>query len=132
MNYLHYLADVLITQSIARRWSAKRRCIVLRIGHALTIQTAVLAMQARKRLIRIWAAITVQTAWRGFICYADYMFVISDVVLTQSVARRWLHRKEYPRLLHEHRSMTAIVVQTSWRRYTHSTDYSITCTLRTI
>jgi hypothetical protein len=36
------------------------------------------------------------TAWRGFICNADYMFVISDVVLTQSVASRWMHRKEYP------------------------------------
>jgi hypothetical protein len=126
MNYLHFLADVLITQSIARRWSAKRRCVALRNSHALTIQTAVRAMQARKRLKRSRGAITIQTAGRGFICYADYMFVISDVVLTQSVARRWLHRKEYPRLLHEHKSKAATVVQTSWRRYMHSTDYLIT------
>jgi hypothetical protein len=51
---------------------------------------------ARKRLKDLRAAITIMTAWRGFICNADYMFVISDVVLTQSVASRWMHRKEYP------------------------------------
>jgi hypothetical protein len=34
---LALLADVLITLSIARRWSAKRRCVVLRKSHALTI-----------------------------------------------------------------------------------------------
>jgi IQ calmodulin-binding motif len=91
---LALLADVLINQSIARRWSAKHWCVFLRNSHALMMQTAVRAMQARKRLKRIRAAITIQTAWRGFICYADYMFVISGVVLTQSVARQWRHRKE--------------------------------------
>jgi hypothetical protein len=126
MNYLHFLADVLITQILAWYWSAKRRCVVLRNSHALTIQTAVRAMQARKRLKRVHAAITIQTAWRGFICCADYMFVISDVILMQSVARRWLQRKEYARLLHEHKSKAATVVQTSWRRDMHSTDYLIT------
>jgi hypothetical protein len=54
-------------------------------------------MQPRKRLKRLRAAITIQTTWHGFICYADFMFVISDVILMQSVARRWLRQKEYPR-----------------------------------
>jgi hypothetical protein len=126
MHYLHFLADVLITQSIARRWSANRLCVALRNSHAMTIQTAVRAMQARKRLKRLRAAITIQTTWHGFICYSNFMFVISDVILMHSVARRWLQQKEYPRLLHEHKRKAATVAQISLRRYMHSTDYLIT------
>lgn len=123
MNYLHFLADVLIAQSVARRWMAKRRCATIRHNSALALQTKVRAFLAKKKVHRIVSAITIQRVWRGFVCYADYMFSVSDIVLVQSVARRWIKRRKYPGLVHERRASAATTIQKHWRGFTSATDY---------
>lgn len=41
------------------------------------------------------AASLIQTAWRGFVCYADFVFTLSDIVASQRIARGYLTRKKY-------------------------------------
>jgi hypothetical protein len=116
MNYLHYLADVLIAQSAVRRWMARKRCHAIRERNAIILQSALRCFLAKLELERIRSAILIQKSWRGFSCYAEYMFTISDIVLAQSVARCWIKRKEYPKLLHARRTEAATCIQKYWRR----------------
>ena len=71
MNYLHYLADVLISQSAVRRFLAQRRVDRLKYYNAVTIQTFVRKVQCMKALESFYAARKIQSAWRGYICYVD-------------------------------------------------------------
>jgi IQ calmodulin-binding motif len=41
------------------------------------------------------AATLIQSAWRGFVCYTDYVFTLSDIVSAQRIARGYLSRKKY-------------------------------------
>jgi hypothetical protein len=41
------------------------------------------------------AATLIQSAWRGFVCYTDYVFTLSDIVAAQRIARGYLSRKKY-------------------------------------
>jgi IQ calmodulin-binding motif len=125
MNYLHYLADVLITQSAARRWMARNRCHAIRVDHVVVLQAAVRCFLAKLCLQRIRSAILIQSVWRGFVCYADYMFTISDILLVQSIARCWLKKKEYPEMLQEHKSIAAVTIQKHWRGFSQATDYFV-------
>lgn len=125
MNYLHYIADVLIAQSVVRRYLAIRRCNQIRNNNALVMQKAVRSFLARILVKRIRSVILIQSAYRGFVCYADYMFTISDIVLAQSVARRWLKQKDYPQKLHDHKSKAAVVIQKHWRGFSQITDYYV-------
>eukprot|EP00547_Thalassionema_nitzschioides_P012137 CAMPEP_0194258030 /NCGR_PEP_ID=MMETSP0158-20130606/40418_1 /TAXON_ID=33649 /ORGANISM="Thalassionema nitzschioides, Strain L26-B" /LENGTH=2814 /DNA_ID=CAMNT_0038997287 /DNA_START=32 /DNA_END=8472 /DNA_ORIENTATION=+ len=45
------------------------------------------------RLAIVEAATIIQTAWRGFICYTDFIFTLSDIVTVQRIARRYIGRK---------------------------------------
>jgi myosin heavy subunit len=104
MNYLHYLADVLIVQSAVRRWRAERQYEDL-----LTLRDE---EEARRKEI---AAIQIQRCWRGFICYADYMFTVSDIVVVQSQIRRWLARRYLSRLKNVREVEAATNIQRHWR-----------------
>jgi IQ calmodulin-binding motif len=125
MNYLHFIADLLVTQSIVRRWIAIQWCNKIRKENALVLQTAVRAFLARLLLKKMKSAIVIQSAYRGFVCYADYMFTISDIVLVQSVARRWIKQKVFPKLLHDHKSNAAITIQKKWRGFSQASDYFV-------
>jgi hypothetical protein len=125
MNYLHYLADVLIAQSAVRRWMARKRCHAIRERNAVIVQSALRCFFAKLELDRIRSAILIQKSWRGFSCYAEYMFTISDIVLAQSVARCWIKRKEYPILLHARRTEAATCIQKYWRRSSQVANYRI-------
>lgn len=95
MNYLHYLADVLIVQSTVRRF------LVLK----------------RVRTLKNEAATKIQSVWRGFVCYADYMFSIADIVVVQKVARRWKACRITKALRHEKHSKAASVIQKCWTKF---------------
>lgn len=101
MNYLHYLADVLIVQSTVRRY------LVLK----------------QVRGMKDDAATKIQSAWRGFVCYADYMFSIADIVVTQKIARRWLAIRARKARRLSQQSNAATCVQTAWRRHSAVNNY---------
>ena len=41
------------------------------------------------------AAALIQSTWRGFVCYTDFVFTLSDIVAVQRIARGYLSRKKY-------------------------------------
>lgn len=41
------------------------------------------------------AASLIQSVWRGFVCYTDFVFTLSDIVAAQRIARGYLSRKTY-------------------------------------
>ena len=66
---------------------------------ARMIQTRYRSMRARREALVLrgeyLAASLIQSAWRGFVCYTDYIFTISDIIAAQKVARRYLAQKMY-------------------------------------
>jgi hypothetical protein len=121
MNYLHYLADILIAQSASRRYLAKKQVSQIRDKNALVIQTIVRGHIARKSLRAHFAARRIQSAWRGFVSYADYMFSIADIVTVQRIARAWLAK----RAANEIYDGAATVIQKSWRCFIDKTKLSV-------
>eukprot|EP00934_Nitzschia_sp_Nitz4_P007842 Nitzschia sp. Nitz4//scaffold263_size26989//15141//20918//NITZ4_008226-RA/size26989-processed-gene-0.25-mRNA-1//-1//CDS//3329544772//7832//frame0 len=95
MNYLHYLADVLLAQSAVRRYLARKRV----------------------RTIKNDAAVKIQSVWRGFVAYADYMFSIADIVVAQKVARRYLARQVVKKMRLSKYTDAALIIQKHWRRH---------------
>ena len=126
INYLHYLADVLIVQSAVRRWQAKKQ---YQSEVALRNEQAAVDIQRSWRGFKCYSdymalltalrneesAIKIQQIWRGFMCYADYMFTISDIVVVQSIARRWLAARKRARVQHDREVGAAIDIQRHWR-----------------
>lgn len=104
LNYLHYLADVLIVQSAVRRWQA------------IKLYRAKAAMKNEDDAKREEeAAIRIQRTWRGFVCYADYMFTISDIVVVQSQVRCWLSARSTVRMQQAREIQAATDIQRHWR-----------------
>lgn len=60
------------------------------------------------------AARKIQSVWRGFQGYTDYIFCLVDILLVQRVSRRWLAIQEARR---RRLSNTAIMIQKRWRIY---------------
>jgi len=104
MSYLHYLADVLIVQSAVRRWQA---------GKLYRTKVALRNEEEARREEE--AAIAIQRTWRGFVCYADYMFTVSDIVVVQSQARCWLAARRRLRLQRVREVEAATDIQRHWR-----------------
>lgn len=80
------------------------RCITLRNAYryykaALVIQSNFRGMKARQDVMilrgEILAATLIQSAWRGFVSYTDYVFTIADVIMAQKVARGYMDRKKH-------------------------------------
>ena len=69
MNYLHYLADVLVIQSAVRRFLAWKRVERLRCHAATVIQSSVRGFINKRSLLEFLSARKIQTLWRGYTCY---------------------------------------------------------------
>jgi myosin heavy subunit len=119
MNYLHYLADVLILQSAVRKWIASRYVIDLRrqreFVSARLIQAHVRGFMVRQENKQTKAALVIQKSWRGFVSYAEYMFTIADIVTAQTQARCWVARRRRKDRLDMRDAKAATTIQTQWR-----------------
>lgn len=96
---LHFqfdLVDVIIAQSIVRRWKACKIASCMRDEQ------------------RELSATTIQSAWRGFQAYSDFIFAIADVLVAQRTVRGWLSRRKSQRRRLEEQ---ATKIQSQWRRY---------------
>ena len=147
LRFLQHIADVLIVQSVVRRWLASLRVSRLKNVSALRIQTAVRSHQAMLLVSdlrdRKNAALTIQRVWRGFLVYASFMFAVADIVVIQSLARRWLAAtksrnikkirmkhgalviQKYYRSRYEQKIIASMVIQCFWRRFVSQTEYLI-------
>ncbi len=143
MNFLHFLADILIVQSTIRRFLVQRKVKAIKNDAAIKIQSAwrglisyidyhehltVRRIQSawrasvcRRNYKREKAAILIQKSWRGFLFYADYMFELSDIVVAQKQIRVWLAKRVANRRRQEKATerlnRASTIIQTSWRRF---------------
>ena len=125
MNYLHSIADILIVQSVVRRWIAMRYVIRYRAQRdyemATRIQTAMRAWVARKKWNQWKSAIVIQKTWRGFKQYIEYIFTVADIIFLQKIMRGWLARRHFERLKILRREEkiynAAVSIQKVWRGY---------------
>jgi len=142
MNYLHFLADVLITQSAARRWFARREIYAMREDTVTKLQSFGRMCVAKRAAKKIRSAILLQKTWRGFVNFADYMFTIADIVILQSLARRFIAKRNATRrrdiradcAVRSIQKMTrsaqaknrraATTIQAGWRSYVAETEYA--------
>ena len=91
------------------------------------------------------AATAIQTTWRGYFLYTNYLFALCDIVQSQSVVRMYLGRKKFlqmqrfetdtaaaikvqayaRRFLARQRFLShfATIIQKAWRRYFFSAEY---------
>jgi len=125
MTYLHSIADILIVQSVVRRWIAMRFVPLYRAEvhnrNAVTIQTVSRGWSARMMLKKMKASIQIQSAWRGFQCYIDYIFTMADIVIVQRTVRQWLAVRHVnairKRIKKDNYNAAATRIQKIWRGY---------------
>jgi IQ calmodulin-binding motif len=147
LRFLQNVADVLIVQCYVRRWIAQRKASHMKFTFARTIQMAVRSHQARQLLMELRdrkaAATKIQRVWRGFTVYVRYTFTVADIVVIQSLVRRWLSRtlcgkirtvrnlhallvlQRFARSTFHRKIDAAIKVQRVWRGFVSQTEYHI-------
>jgi len=105
LSYCMYIANVVTTQAIARRWSAMRQLYILRLSQttregdatkvrennaATKIRSAYLSYTTRMIFLkREMATVFIQKTYRGFSERLSYCMYIANVITTQAIARRW-------------------------------------------
>lgn len=70
--YRFDLVDIIIAQSIVRR------------------RAAILRVQEKKLTLMESGAIVIQARWRCYDCTMNYLHPMVDILIVQSVARRWI------------------------------------------
>lgn len=117
ITYQIEIVDIIIVQSIVRRWAACRHAQNLKdmelFGPASMIQAVWRGRKARAELDKIFAARKIQTAWRGFQCYTDYIFALVDVLVVQRTVRVWLAKRATNKI---REGTAATKIQCYWRR----------------
>eukprot|EP00429_Kryptoperidinium_foliaceum_P028986 CAMPEP_0176129152 /NCGR_PEP_ID=MMETSP0120_2-20121206/65290_1 /TAXON_ID=160619 /ORGANISM="Kryptoperidinium foliaceum, Strain CCMP 1326" /LENGTH=89 /DNA_ID=CAMNT_0017464313 /DNA_START=299 /DNA_END=564 /DNA_ORIENTATION=- len=67
------------------------------------------------------AATLIQSAWRGFVCYTDYVFTVSDIIIVQKMARKFVAQRKYGQeikdrvILRKQRTSAADTIQNACR-----------------
>jgi len=118
LRYKCALVDIIIAQSVVRKWAAVREANNRR--NRLEYSSCVLIQKTWRRhwgvdsYEKYRAARTIQSAWRGFQGYTDYIFYLVDILLVQRVSRRWLAIKEANR---RRKYNAATKIQTVWRTH---------------
>lgn len=107
-NFLHSLADVLIVQSVVRRFLA------MKVAHKLKLEE------------ETNAATIIQKHFRGYIGFTNYLFDLNDIITTQACVRRFLAISKAARLRNKLINTSATTIQSSWRRFWGYSHFVIT------
>ena len=126
MNYLHTLADILIAQSIVRRWIALRAFPTFREQRlndcATQIQRLVRGHMSRNQLMWYFTATEIQSCWRRYSAMQDYRRKRAIMTI-----QRWLRGCAARRKLNARRAdNAAVIIQRNWRSYLCHTDFIFT------
>ena len=123
-SYSRDLRCIVLCQSAVRRWHGRRHLERLRHAKkecesATTVQALWRCYYQRQQYAQYKvakaAATKIQSAWRSFICYSDYIFTLADIVSIQRLARKYIGRMH-----------AATTIQKTWRKYLCYTDYIFT------
>ncbi|KAL9181629.1 hypothetical protein ACHAXT_010434 [Thalassiosira profunda] len=104
MEYIYDLYRIIVAQSVIRRYLAFYTSAV-RLANVLYIQAIYRGYRVRAELQRYVrngqevAATFIQSQWRSYDAQMNYINCLADILIAQSVARRWLVlRKVKPKL----------------------------------
>ncbi len=95
MNYIYDLYCITVAQSVCRRFLAFNKSAV-RLANVLYIQAIYRGYRVRSELSRYVvegqevAATLIQSQWRSYDAQMNYINTLADILIVQSVARRWL------------------------------------------
>ena len=103
MLYEILVSDTVLAQSTIRQFLAKQRTTKLR------------------ELRDNSSAIKIQSAWRGFQRYTDFIFLLIDIMTLQRSTRCWIARRT---ILELKQKRAATLFQARWRCYTAHTNYT--------
>lgn len=93
VRYKTFVGDIITAQSIVRRFCVVRMQNRQHLG-ATKIQARVRGIAVRSSFsVYHSAASRIQAVFRGFICRISYSIEIVDIVIIQSLGRRWLTKK---------------------------------------
>jgi IQ calmodulin-binding motif len=96
-RYRDAIVKIIMAQSIARQYLARQE------SH-------------KRRLVEMnAAACKIQSTWRGFQGYTDYIFALVDILVLQRSMRKWLAKKQVQNI---RRTLAAVKIQAQWRRQT--------------
>jgi len=138
-SYISYIA--------ARKIQATWRCYIPRQGFityiaARSIQNNWRSVKAKQELSLLrsefLAASLIQSVWRGFVCYTDFVFTLSDIVAAQRIARGYLSRKKYAGVIRSNierkndQMQRAVAIQRMYRGFQARQNYWYTlgCTMQ--
>ncbi|KAL7552826.1 hypothetical protein ACHAWF_018717 [Thalassiosira exigua] len=99
MAYIYDLYCIIVVQSVARRYLAFYTSAV-RLANILYIQAIYRGYRVREELMRYVrngqevAATFIQSQWRSYDAQMNYINTLADILIVQSVARRWLVLKK--------------------------------------
>ncbi|KAK1745135.1 hypothetical protein QTG54_004426 [Skeletonema marinoi] len=95
MNYIYDLYCITVAQSVCRRFLAFNKSAI-RLANVLYIQAIYRGYIVRSSLSQYVnegqevAATMIQTQWRSYDAQMNYINTLADILIVQSVARRWL------------------------------------------
>lgn len=95
MSYIYDLYCIIVVQSVARRYLAFYTSAV-RLANILYIQAIYRGYRVREELMRYVrngqevAATFIQSQWRSYDAQMNYINTLADILIVQSVARRYL------------------------------------------
>eukprot|EP00585_Thalassiosira_rotula_P006966 CAMPEP_0196147124 /NCGR_PEP_ID=MMETSP0910-20130528/24656_1 /TAXON_ID=49265 /ORGANISM="Thalassiosira rotula, Strain GSO102" /LENGTH=1134 /DNA_ID=CAMNT_0041409473 /DNA_START=265 /DNA_END=3668 /DNA_ORIENTATION=+ len=95
MSYIYDLYCIIVVQSVVRRYLAFYTSAV-RLANILYIQAMFRGYRVRSELMRYVrngqevAATFIQSQWRSYDTHMNYINTLADILIVQSVARRWL------------------------------------------
>jgi hypothetical protein len=138
-TYLRYIA----ARKIQATWRRHipRQCFLTFIA-ARCIQNRWRFMKANQGVLLLrkdyYAAMLIQSVWRGFVSYTDFVFTLSDIVSVQRIARGYLSRKKYSGTIRANiekmkdKSNRAVTVQKIYRGFQARQNYWYTlgCTMQ--
>jgi hypothetical protein len=114
----------------AKKFQALWRMYVVRNNYlkyknATKIQAAWRCYSVREKylewLVTVEAAILIQSAWRSFLCYTDYMFTLADIVTVQRRVRGFIDRRKFSIMKEKHLQKLAAKLRRERLLYTSAT-----------
>ncbi|KAL1915213.1 uncharacterized protein VTP21DRAFT_7489 [Calcarisporiella thermophila] len=114
-----------IIQKNVLAFLARRRFVLMR-ELALRLQCVARRRSAQKRLVLVkinFAATTIQRIWRGYTAWKRYTGIRRATIQLQAAARRWIQRRHYSIM---RRVRAAIIIQTAYRAWAARRNYART------
>lgn len=120
-DYVNDIRRIVLVQSWCRRNIARDNAANI-LAYAIIIQSAARAYIVRKSyclylkktlLIKQAAATCIQSRWRSFVCEAHFIRALVDVLIAQTVVRKWIARQKVAKVRRERMSTTVPICKWS-------------------